>query len=306
MSQDLTIQPAYSFAQNTVGAWAGVPADLYHKSSGESNSSLKLLADSPARYQMHNGGKLPLQVTKDMLLGTLIHSIVTGEAAPYHVRPDTYSGGKKWNGNASECKEWVAAHSDKPIIDGADVAMLASVTDALRRSHKLTRLTTGAWFEVSACARNDDQDLPYLLRVRFDILGRDAGGWYFGDVKSVRDASTDEFQREIWNREYHAQMAIYRRVLKRLTGETPRAFIIGVEKSKTLSRVNVRQLSQAAMDAGDAIIDDRLRLLKRCRLSNTWPDFADDEGGENIQFIGLPEWCQGGTDGLTGMTETSE
>jgi hypothetical protein len=301
---ELTIQPAMTFRAD-VGAWEGVPMEVYHAADGESNSSLAVLADSPAKYKLLREGKLERTETRDMQLGTIIHGMVSGDETPYHITPETYgTEGKKWNNGAKECKDWVAAHRDKPIFTADTAAMLSGVRAAMLRNAMLGKLLNGARCEVSALARNSDLELPYLLRVRFDILGRDSEGWYFADIKSTRSANTRAFQSEIKKREYHAQMALYRRVLAKLTGEKVRCFMVAVEKSPTLPRINVRQLTAAAMDEGDKIIDERLRLLKRCRLTNTWPDFADDEGGQSIPFIDLPEYCYGDVDALTGMTET--
>lgn len=304
MSKELIIQQASDFKADA-GAWQEVPMSVYHAAEGESNSSLALLEESPARYKMHKAGKRMCEETRDMQIGTVIHALVSGDSAPYHIKPETCADGKKWNGNAAECKAWISSHSDMPIFDNETALMIEGVRTCFAKHSKFQRLISGAYHEVSACAYNDDLQLTGLLRVRFDIIGKDENGWYFADIKSMRDASTDQMQREIFKRQYYVQFALYRRVLRILTGKTPRAYIAGVEKSKTHPRVNVRQMSHSAMDAGDCVINDRLRLLKRCKLANHWPDFADDEGGENIQFIDLPEWCNAGMDTLTGMTEVN-
>lgn len=236
-------------------------------------------------------GQIVRVATEDMEVGTIIHAVVgEGKTPPYHVLPKTYGKNKKWHGGAAECKSWVATHADLPILEEETVQMVNAVAAEARSDKRLMKLIDGAASEVTACAYNQNLDQPYLLRCRFDKLKRDEQGWLFVDWKSTRDASTEAFSWEILKRGHHAQMAFYRRILRRLTGEkNVRCYLVALEKSAKLPRINVRQLANAALDAGDKIVDARLSLLRRCRLANRWPALPDDEGSDTIDFIDLPE-----------------
>jgi len=288
------IQPAAAFDPANQGAWSGVPADVYHAAPGESNSGLALLEECPAKYRMMRNGVFKRPQSHDMEMGTIIHTVVNeGGASNYHIRPVVYGkDGKPWHNGANECKAWLAAHADMPVLSIDEARMINNLADLVRATPQAMQLLRGAQTEISACAYNTDLDFPYMLRCRFDILGEDDLGWYFVDTKSTRDASTDVFSREIYNRKYHAQMALYRRVLERLTGTDVRCYFLALEKSFVLPRLNLRQLAPAALDAGDQIIDDRLALLKRCKITNRWPALPDDEGAEEIQFIELPPFAR--------------
>jgi hypothetical protein len=287
------IQPAAEFRPNEQGAWAGIPNAEYHKLPGESNSLLTVLEECPLLYRRLVDGVVKIEPTHDMEIGTILHELVgEGTMPSYYLRPATYGPeGKKWNGNATECKAWEKAHADKPVLVEEEVAMIKAVVAEVRAEARLMKLVRGAQTEVTACAYNENLDHPYLLRCRFDLVGRDEQGWFFLDWKSTRNAATDAFGREIMKRRYHAQMAHYRRVLRRLTGEEVRCYLVALEKSASLPRVNVRQLAKAAMDEGDKIVDERLALFKRCKISNRWPALPDDEGAENICFIDLPDYA---------------
>ncbi len=69
-----------------------------------------------------------------------------------------------------------------------------------------------------------------------------------------------------------------------------------IEKDAAVPRCNVRQLA-------NKVLDERLSLLQRCRLANKWPAFVDEEDGDNIPFIDLPDFCYSKTENLVGMTE---
>lgn len=305
-----TIQGADAFEPNKSGAWIGVPMSVYHQSPGESNSLLSELARSPKRYRMIRDGLMPERVpTQDMVLGTMIHAAVNeGTETAYHLQPDTYPpDNKKWTMASNWCKEWTAAHQDKPILDAYEALMLNSVAGCVRASTKAQLLLKGAFTEVSACAYNPNLEHSFMLRVRFDVLGHDERGWYWVETKSTRDASTEAFSREILKRNYHVQCALYRRVLRRLTGqEDVRCYMMPVEKDAIVPRVNVRQLADAAMDKGDKVLDVRLELLKQCKLGDYWPELPDEERDSPIQFIDLPDYVYGDVDSLTGMTEVTE
>lgn len=298
---EFTIQPPSAFIPDSAGAWSGIEMERYHTLPGESNSRLTMLEACPQRYRLTLDGKLPArEETHDMTLGTMLHGIVNENSKPtFHLQPETYpsdEGPKKWTMAAKFCKAWVAEHADLPVLDKSDAEMLSAVGECVKGNKFAQRLMRGATPEVMACARNNNLELPYMLRVRYDMLGRDDLGWYFVEVKSCRDASTDAFAREVYKRRYHVAAAQYRRVLQILTGETARCYLIALEKNRELPRVNVRQLTGTAMDIGDSILDERLKLLKRCRLANVWPAFSDDEGSEHIQMIDLPEFAYGDDD----------
>lgn len=294
IAKPFEIQPADTFEPSKRGAWAGVPAEIYHAAPGESNSLLALLEKSPARYRLTRDGKLKRKATPAMELGTAIHSVVNeGRPLRYHLRPETYGPeGKKWTMVAKECKAWVAAHADLPIFTEEDIRVIDSLAVLVRQTPFAMRLLAGAQTEVSACAYNPDKEFPFLLRVRFDILGKDSQGWYFVDTKSCIDASTDAVSREIYRRKYHAQFDLYKRVLEALTGEPCRAYIMALEKDPEVPRCNVRQISRTILEDGASVNDERFRLLKRCRYANFWPTLPDDEGGDVIQFIEPPEWAR--------------
>jgi hypothetical protein len=297
------VQPVEAFEPNTAGAWSGVPMDVYQDLPGESNSLLSLLARSPKRYRLTRDGLMSKsEPTHDMELGTMIHSVVNEGVEPmYHLRPDTYPApesskkdapivDKPWTMQANYCKAWVAERQDKPILAAYEALMINSVTAEVQNNWRAVKLLKGAFREVTACARNPNLDAPYLLRCRFDILGRDELGWYWVETKSTRDASTEAFSREINKRMYHVQCAIYRRIIRRLTGDDDvRCFMMPIEKDAAIPRVNVRQLQPAAMDIGDKVLDSRLELLHQCKVGNNWPALPDEEEGQHIPFIDLPE-----------------
>jgi hypothetical protein len=303
------VSPGGDFAQGEVGAWADVSMDVYQRSEGHSNSQLRMLAESPMRYRLTMDGKLPRHTpTKDMILGTAIHSIVgEGKNIGYHLRPDFYGPEKKpWNNNANECKAWYDKHRDKPVLKSDDVALLQVIEHCAKSDARAMKLMKGAIAELTAVARNGNLEAPFLLRCRPDLFGHDGDGYYFIEVKSTRDAKTASLQREILSREYHVQIALYHRVLCKLTGAAVTPYIFAIEKTADLPRTNLRRVSHLWLEAGSRILDSRLDLLSRCSLANSWPALPDFEPGDRVPVIDVPDWMVADVENLEGLTEAED
>lgn len=301
----MAFQISADFEAEKVGAFAGVPAEVYHAAPGESKSMLDVLARSPRDYHLIKTGQLSKPTTDAMEYGQLFHSAILENKTPeelVHIRPDTYGKeNKPWHGGALECKKWLAEHTDKPVLTTEEFKQFVTETNYVRRHRHFSLL--GAHTELSCFAR--DRETGYLLKGRFDALQYFGGNlWIIYDVKTTRDASTRAFSAEILKRRYHVQAAQYRRILQRLVPDADIKFcFLAVEKGRFL-KMNVKFLATQAMDLGDKVIDENMQLLRRCRISDTWPEWADSE--ENAGTIDLPEFVYGDKDVLTGMTAASE
>src|SRR3954469_14619262 len=103
-----------------------LPFPDYLAAHGVSQSMLKKLARSPAhlKYAIEH----PEPSSPDQTIGTIAHVAVFEPdrlESCCHVKPANYqdpktSDWKKWNGNATACKDWIAARQDKPIISQDD------------------------------------------------------------------------------------------------------------------------------------------------------------------------------------------
>ena len=84
----------------------GVPAELYRQQAGTTQSELNLFSKSPLLFKHGR-----TESTKAMALGGIIHATVLENRRPFYIRPETYGpDNKPWNGNATVCKDWLAAH----------------------------------------------------------------------------------------------------------------------------------------------------------------------------------------------------
>ncbi len=217
-----------------------------------------------------------------MSFGTCQHSAVFESRFDFHIQPETYGPDKKkWSGNAAECKQWLAEHSDKPVLSNNAVRQLVDASDYIRKHPKAGKLIQGGHAEVSFIAHG--------IKARCDYVKIDGEFADVVDLKTCQDASTAEFGKEILNRGYHIQAAWYRRVLAAL-GITLRDFYFIALQKGQLPLVNTRPLSRAALDLGDMECERAVMLLSQCEANNHWPEWAEDES-EITPVFDLPEYA---------------
>ena len=279
----------------TKGLVYDMPFEEYLAADGVSASQLKAINRSPREARVN-----VQRETDAMQFGTLLHAMLFENKHLYTIRPDTYGPeGKKWNGNANECKAWMQAHAGETVISSDTVIELTKAERAITGHPHFADLQLGKP-EVSMFAFDYGQS-GIQLKGRCDSLKVDGddGIAHVTDLKTTTDASTRGFSREILTRRYHVQAAMYRRILKHLGYERMTWTFIILEKGD-VPLVNIRRLEPQAIDFGEQQLERDLELFKKCRSFNWWPDFPDQE--EKVGYIDLPEFVYGDTETLSGMT----
>jgi hypothetical protein len=301
------IQPFSAWKEGERGIYAGLPMDVYRKARGVSRTELARLMERPS----HRNKETPS--TEAQVWGTLFNDLLLFGDRNFHVRPDFYPAkdgktkdaptvDKPWNGNATFCSDWMAAHSDKPILKSSGPHSAGWLNRALKVASEnpaVQQLMQGASFEVSLFGAGPEEHGWPLAKGRPDILKlTDDGGAIIGDVKTTVDANTRAFSRDILAYGYHKQFAHYRAILQSLRIAPVRAFFIIVEKGDE-PRVQVRQLAERAMDKGDFDLDDEWALHRSFTLTGRWPDFPDQQEADQIGQIDLPDYIYPKDDDIT-------
>lgn len=298
MKGPVQIQPYTAWKEGERGIFTGIPMDIYRKARGVSRSELAKVMERPS----HRHKETPS--TEAQNWGTLFNDLILFGTRNFHVRPDTYPAkdgkaanapmiDKPWNGNATFCSDWLAEHSDKPILKASGPHSAAWLTKALavaQANHAFQELMEGAAREVSLFGAGPEEHGWPLAKGRPDILKlTEDGGAIIADVKTTVDANTRAFSRDMLAYGYHKQFAHYRAILQSLRIAPVRAFFIIVEKGDE-PRVQVRQLAERAMDKGDFDLDDEWKLHRAFTLSGKWPDFADQPDDHQVGQIDLPDY----------------
>lgn len=297
----MTILPSTAFKPDTPGAFSGLTMAEYQSAPGLSKSKCDTLTRSPLDFSRMLDGTLKRTSIDALETGTTYHAGLFEKRADYYTQPETYGpDAKKWNGNATECKAWLAAHADKAIFTLREAAAITAGI-AYIAAHPLAAQIlgkTGAVAEVSLFAREETNG--FVIKGRADWLWVDENGCVcVADLKTTTDATTRGFSRDILARRYHVQAAFYRYILRRLGCDDFKWFFIAFEKGPA-PKCNVRQLAAQAMDEGERQLERDFALYWQCRIANHWPEFHDSEPA--INFIDLPDFVYGDVSTLAGMT----
>lgn len=273
----------YSASMNT-GVF-DLPMPDYLAAHGVSQSMLKHLARSPAHLREYI--EHPEPSTPDQVMGTILH---TGVFEPdllekcCHVKPANYQNAKsewrKWNGNAKECKDWQAAHEDRPVVSqDRYTAILAMRDNVFRHPAAALALKTGKAEQSLFC---EDPDTGLQLKCRTDWLSGNA----VVDLKKCQDASPAGFARTVANFGYDLQAAVNLHIC-RILGLGKEKFLFIAVEDKPPYAVGVYELDEASIAVGYSKFRRLLSKYLQCVIDNKWPAYST-----NIEYLALPKWAQ--------------
>lgn len=270
------------FTPNTPGAYESLESDVYRSAPGLSKSALSVFRECPAKFRAMMDGKLHRKETKAMQYGTILHAAILENLFDYHIRPDELNG-KPWHGARNDCKEWLETHADMPVLSAEQDAEIRLVARTVRKHPLAWPLLKGSKREVSLFAEYGGR----LMKGRADALN--PNGWIC-DIKKVADASTHALSRAVFDYGHHIQAGLYWKLCALLGIRCDAFYFIAIELGSTVGDqplLNVRRLSDAAMEAGLREVERMLVELEECERTGIWPDYSGREVGE----LSIPEWA---------------
>lgn len=263
----------------------------YRAADGVSKSALDSFADCPAKFKAEQDGLITRESTPAMTFGTLLHGLVLDGRADFHVKPDGM------NFATREGKLWRDDHMDKPMVKFEEAEELTRTSAALLKHRHVTPLFGKGASEVSLFGVHTETGLA--IKGRADWLGER----HIVDIKTTVDASNRGLSKSIANFRYHVQAAMYLMLAQQNGLNVNDFYFIAIERGE-VPLINVRLITQKAIELGRAILDKQLRELKQCRESGFWPDYsgAGDKPGE----IDLPDWSYNDTTGMAKISIPKE
>lgn len=256
----------------------------YLAADGISQSSLKLLAKSPAHLKYAR--EHPEPSTPDQDMGTVLHKAVfePDELKDFcHVIPMSYENEKgerkPWHGGANICKAWFAARQDGKIhIHQSDFSDVLLMRDSVHRHPAAAMALQTGKAEQSLFV--EDPDTGLQLKCRTDWLSGNA----VVDLKKCQDASPTGFARSVANFNYALQAAVNLHICK-LLGLGKEKFIhVAIEDTPPYA-VGVYELDQAALDVGYSQFRRLLARYLECVIVDQWPAYSP-----HIEYLSLPAW----------------
>lgn len=255
----------------------------YDKAPGIRQSNLKAMARSAAHFKA--AMEEPDEETRALIIGRIFHTAVLEPnllAASHYIRPETYENAKgeikRWNGNAGECKDWSAAHEDRPVLFNHELEDIIGMRKSVMENPDANAALTQGESEV--CLFWQDPKTEIGLKCRCDRLS----GNSVVDLKSTEDASEEGFAKSIAKFGYDVQAAYNLDGAKALGLEKKYFIVVPVEKAKPYGCA-VYQLDEASVDLGRSKYHRWLSLLAHCYEYNEWPGYPT-----GIKKINVSDW----------------
>lgn len=188
---------------------------------------------------------------------------------------------KRTNAGKAEHANFCADNTGKTIIKAADYEVVRRVADAVRRDPVARNILAEGQAETSIFSTDDETG--ELIKVRPDWFIEDV----MADLKLMRSAAPQHFEREMWSRRYFVQAPFYMDTAGAVLGRSFNSFVFIVAEKEPPFLVELYVASAEAMCAGRMEYRRNLNLYHQCRVTDIWPGYNDGK----IQPISLPYWA---------------
>jgi hypothetical protein len=192
--------------------YSGMPSDIYHKTKGDSKSSLDVFHDDPYKYY----NRKEKEQTRPMQLGSAIHAAMLEPevfAEDYIMLPTIKDR------RQPEYKNAVKAFGAGKVFTNNECEKIEGMKSAIRQNDEAKRLLDElpGYFELSGFAIDPETGL--MIRHRFDKLAYDGEKWIGVDLKKTTKIDEYSLSKKILDFRYHVQDQVYRHGFKLITGQ---------------------------------------------------------------------------------------
>lgn len=259
-----------------------MPAREYHARPELNFSRLKFM-EVPAQFAWHFRQGYPVEQTADMKFGTLVHTLVLEPDlfATQYVCSQKFDCRYKAQKEAKEIFE--AENAGKIIVEEEDYAKATAMAMAVRAHPYASLILDNASTEKAIFWQDLETDVK--MRCRPDVLRADLR--LKADIKTINKVPTfEEARREIANRDYHAQSAMYADGCA-LGADLQIEHDVLIFVGKTAPYiVACYELSLEALATGRNRYRAWLHKYMECQRKDQWP------GLDGIETIDLPAWAK--------------
>lgn len=208
------------------GVYSGIPIETYHSAvicapeMKISSSGLKrIFNDSPAHYwdQSPYNAKREVaedaEVSKSITRGRAAHAVLLGSEVfsdkfiihPEHLMNPETKKMRKWHGNNTECRAWVASvPRGKTVLGLDDAEAVRAMALQIGRHPIAGQGLLNGHVELSAFWR--DKETGIWLSIRPDVIPNASGD--FADLKTTRSTAYNSMQKSLFEFGYAQQAAL--------------------------------------------------------------------------------------------------
>lgn len=239
----------------------------YHARPELSAHRMMDLLKSPATYK--HKLEHPTERTPDMLKGSCLHTLAL-EPEHYAERVAIMPEGMQRRGK--DWIEWRDANATLDILTYNEGLDVTEWRDALMRDEKIKQAHDDSQHEISLFWTADN---GVKMKARLDMLRvwKSDGLAIIDDDKTCSDASPEEMQREIYNRNYDLQGYVYCEAVRKTYGiEDVRFAICCVEKAEPFLTARY-ELDDLQMALGKQKYDKAMEAYQKAISSNIWSGY---------------------------------
>lgn len=228
-------------------------------------------------------------------LGDLSHSAILEPATldeRYVVEPEPdpevfRTKGGKPSKNPRATEEFKAAvralgETGKRVVSAEAWAAAIEIRDRVRANRRAAQLLD-ADGPIERSGVVADPETGVLLKIRPDKLVAGIGANV--NLKTTTNADPDPFGRDVYRYGYFFSAAFYRIALAALDFEARHSILLAVE-TEGPKEVNVVELDEGALDAGEQLVRLALRRLADCFERDEWPGHPQE-----ITSVTLPHFA---------------
>ena len=245
-------------------------------------SLLKLYGHSPAHYRLA-ADTPPQPPTPACLLGQAVHALTLEGEAAYRARFIVAPEGidRRTKAGKATWQEFQDQAAGRAVLTADQAAAVQGMAEAIGRSRTANKLLARCTVRESTVIWTDPAT-GTPCKARPDAMDPATG--LLLDLKSTSDATLDAIRKDVARRLYHGQLAFYRRGLQAAGHPAAPCVLVFVESTPPHG-VRVVALDDEALQAGDTLVDQLLRLHADCEAACTWPGFPD-----KVEALSLPPW----------------
>lgn len=262
------------------GIYQGIPNEAYHAGPGISKSGLWTISTkTPAHYKFPPEKEETAQQKNAKIFGTACHLAIL-EPEDFEklvVRGPADRRGNKWSDLETAC-----GLDGRVLLTEKDFDNVLSMRDMIHANAFLNGIVTGGKRMVEATGYFIDPVTKELCRVRPDLYREDIG--VILDIKSTKNAGSDEFARSVSNYGYHAQEAFYSDGWNAV-GKIVNGFLFMAFEKESPFAFKIYELPPSIVDEGRVAMRKALDTYHSCRESNSWPAYA-----EEVEELSFKRW----------------
>lgn len=246
-----------------------------------SRHALLLFAQNPARWL----AGFSVGESESKSFGSLVDCLALTPdkfASQFAVKPATYRDtktgeDKKWNGNSTVCKEWLAANEGVECLTVDELAEGKKAASALMADEAIATVieSSAKQCRYDAVWHDDETGIEVPVKTLVDLVP--LGQVFLADLKTTNSAAPKPWIKSVANYGYDVQATLFLDVFNSGNFTKRNEFRHILVENYPPYATGKRILSEEFLSRGRAIYRAALRIYARCIHTGKFPNYDEME-----------------------------